>query len=242
MTPPRLRSPSSLTAAGADVELGPIAAQHARVLRLAIDDTLALFDDDAHECRARIVALTPSSLVVTLGEIVARTLDAYAPVLVQCVPKGGKLDDIVRAATEAGVAAIHLALAARSIARADGRLERLARIADEAAAQSEAPRAPRIHAPAPLLEVAARAPTTCTRVVLSPRVDARFAEAIGKAARPPPWLVIGPEGGLDDDELAALTRLGYALARLDTYVLRTEHAGPIAVALARELCHGAGAQ
>ena len=78
--------------------------------------------------------------------------------------------------------------------------------------------------------------------MLSPRVDTRFAEVLGKAARSAPWLVIGPEGGLADDELAALTRLGYALARLDTYVLRTEHAGPIAVALARELCHGGGAQ
>jgi 16S rRNA (uracil1498-N3)-methyltransferase len=231
MSPPRFRSPVAL--AGERIDLGPAAAKHARVLRLTPGDVVHVADDDAHECEATIVSLDAASLVVALGEIRTRNVDAHAPVLVQCVPKANKLDDIVRAATEAGVAEIHLALAARSVARAAGKLDRLERIAVEAARQCEAPRPPRIIAPAPLTDVCARAPIGSARVVLSPREGVPFVDAV--RAGSPAWLVVGPEGGLADDEHDALTRLGYALARLDTYVLRTEHAGPIAVALAREL-------
>ncbi len=202
------------------------------MLRLAIRDAITVFDADGGEAPAEIVSLTPTSLVVALGAITRRAHDLHAPVLIQCVPKGSKLDDIVRVATEAGVAEIHLALASRSIARGEARLDRLVRIAEEAARQSEAPRVPRIVAPAPLLQVASRAPSSSSRIVLSPRTDARMGDVLGAS---PAWLVVGPEGGLDDAETDALVALGFALARIDTHVLRTEHAGPIAVALAREL-------
>jgi 16S rRNA (uracil1498-N3)-methyltransferase len=232
MSIPRLRS--SVALRGDRVDLGAAAAKHARVLRLAAGDAIVA-TDDVRECEATILSLDASSLIVEVGAMRERAIDAHAPILVQCVPKANKLDDVVRAATEAGVHEIHLALAARSVARAAGKLDRLERIAEEAARQCEAPRPPTIVAPAPLLEVAARAPITSARIVLTPRDGVRLAAALRGS---PAWLVVGPEGGLDDDEHAALGRMGYALARLDTYVLRTEHAGPIAVALARELGRG----
>ncbi len=236
MTPPRFRSPSPLTTTGARVDLGDAVARHAHVLRLSIGAPVVVFDGTGREASAEIRALTSSSILVELGTIEERAFDTHAPVLVQCVPKGSKLDDIVRAATEAGVGEIHLALAARSIARAEGaRFPRLGRIAEEAARQSEAPSVPNIVPPARLLEVAARAPSTSARIVLSPRASARMRGLLGADRTTPPWLVVGPEGGLDDDETSALMALGYTLGRLDTYVLRTEHAGPIAVAIAREL-------
>ncbi len=235
MSAPRLHSPSPLVRAGGRLELGQSAARHAHVLRLAAGDPLVVFDAEGRQAHARVVSLEPTSLSVELGAITQHAPDAYGPVLVQCVPKGSKLDDVVRAATEAGASAIHLALASRSIARAEGRLDRLARIAEEAARQSEAPRVPAIHAPASLREVASRAPRTSARVLLSPRAGARLREVIRADAATPPWLVVGPEGGLDDAETDSLLASGYVLGRLDTYVLRTEHAGPIAVALAREL-------
>lgn len=235
MSAPRLRSPTGLGAAGDRVELGE-AAHHARVLRLAVGDAVVVFDGEGREAPARITALTSSSLLVELGAVTQRPADAHAPVLIQCVPKGSKLDDVVRAATEAGVSEIHLALAARSVARAEGaRLERLARIAEEAARQSEAPRVPLLVPPARLLEVAARAPATSVRIVLSPRDGARMRDLLGAPTLTAPWLVVGPEGGLDEAETAALQALGFVLGRLDTHILRTEHAGPIAVAIAREL-------
>ena len=44
-------------------------------------------------------------------------------------------------------------------------------------------------------------------------------------------VVVGPEGGISDREVAALTEAGAVLARLGPHVLRTSTAGPIAIAL-----------
>jgi 16S rRNA (uracil1498-N3)-methyltransferase len=230
----RLRAPSPLgdLLVGARVALGADAAHHARVLRLAVDDALVVFDGAGHEATARVVAIGKDALEVELARVRALPADRRAPTLVQCVPKGSKLDDVVRMATEVGVAAIHLAIAERSIARAEGRLDRLERIAEEAARQSEASAVPTVHAPAPLFEVAARAPSEAPRLVLSPRSGVRMREAIAGHA---PWLVVGPEGGLTDAEEERLVALGWVRVRLETHVLRTESAGAIALAVAREM-------
>src|SRR5690606_20233665 len=119
------------------------------------------------------------------------------------MPKGTKLDEIVRMVTEAGVAEIQLAIAERSIARPDesrgrSRLERLEKIAREASRQSERAEVPTITAPAPLIEVAARAPATSARLMLSPRVGLPWAEVLGPHTEA--WLIVGPEGGLSEAE------------------------------------------
>jgi 16S rRNA (uracil1498-N3)-methyltransferase len=44
-------------------------------------------------------------------------------------------------------------------------------------------------------------------------------------------LVVGPEGGLSEGEIADLKALGAGVASMGEYILRTETAGPIAVAL-----------
>jgi 16S rRNA (uracil1498-N3)-methyltransferase len=50
-------------------------------------------------------------------------------------------------------------------------------------------------------------------------------------------LVVGPEGGIADAEVAALEEAGAVAARLGPHVLRTSTAGPVAVAL---LCERLG--
>ncbi len=236
MSPPRLRSPAPLDHPHVTVDLGEAAGRHARVLRMAVGDVVRLFDGRGGEADAVVQELSARRFVVELATIERRAHAASGPVLVQCVPKGSKLDEIVRAATEAGAAAIHLALAERSIARAEGaRLERLARIAEEAAAQSEAPFVPALEAPASLAAVVARAPASAPRLVLTPREGTAMADLPWTSWTQAPWLVVGPEGGLSPGEEAHLAANGWLRARLATNVLRTEHAGPIAVAVAREL-------
>ncbi len=44
-------------------------------------------------------------------------------------------------------------------------------------------------------------------------------------------MIVGPEGGIDDAELAALAEAGARTARLGPHVLRTSTAGPVALAL-----------
>ena len=220
---------------GGEVTLGDDASRHAAVLRLAVGDQIALFDGAGHEARARIVAvgdhvrcaLDPRERVTSSGPRV---------VLCQCVPKGAKLDAIVRGATEVGVSAIHLALAERCVGRvADKRIERLETIAREASRQSGRADVPSVLPAAPLLEVAARAPESALRIACVPGGG-----SIPTGA-PEAWIVVGPEGGLSPGEMGSLDALGYVRVDLGPTILRTETAGVVAPALVRAaLARGTG--
>ena len=48
--------------------------------------------------------------------------------------------------------------------------------------------------------------------------------------RQPVWVIVGPEGGISDNELTALTEAGAETVRLGAHVLRTSSAGPAAIA------------
>jgi 16S rRNA (uracil1498-N3)-methyltransferase len=226
---PRLGAP------GERVELSADAARHARVLRLGAGDRVILFDGTGAEAEATIEGAhgdRVACVIVARREAGPRVLPRV--VLVQALPKGGKIDEIVRASTEAGAAALHLALSERSVARPDparvpGRLERLARIAREAARQCGRPDVPELVPPAPLIEVARRAPSSAARLVLFPRAGARWDQVLADADEA--WIALGPEGGWAPAEQEALAGLGWRAARIEVPVLRVEHAAPIAVAM-----------
>lgn len=232
----RLHAPITF-AIGAQIDLGVEAAHHVRVLRLRPGDEVRLFDGRGLECDAVLDDITDGRVTCRISRIDARVQATARVVLVQALPKGSKLDDIVRTATEAGVAEIRLAIAERSIARPDesrakGRLDRLEKIAREAARQSERPDVPTITMPASLFEVAARAPITAARLILSPRVGIPWADALG--AHDEAWLIIGPEGGLSESEERTLQAEGWTAAHIAVPILRVETAAPIAVALMRD--------
>lgn len=229
---------AALPELGGEVVLGAEATHHARVLRLTPGAAVLLFDGHGRESDARLVALTDASARCDAGPSRASVGAVRRVVLVQCLPKGDKLEAIVRTTTEIGVASIALARGARSVARPDAnraraQLERLARIAVEAARQSERAFVPAIEAPAPLAEVVSRAPLSALRVALVPGAPTSLI-ALLREATPgrEVWLVVGPEGGLDDAELAMLEASDYRTAALEIGILRVETAAPIVVALA----------
>lgn len=155
--------------------------------------------------------------------------------LVQCLPKAGKIDDIVRGATELGVSAVRLATSDHAIAKADERWERkharLVRIAEEASRQSERADVPEILAPAPVLDHARAAPSSARKLALCGRSGTR-PRASSTAEI---WLVVGPEGGLSDRELAGLDALSYERTSISPTILRVETASVAALAVARLL-------
>lgn len=218
---------ADLPARGGEVTLDPEAARHAKVLRLTVGDALVLFDGQGREARGTLTCMD-EPLRCRLGAPERVPHRGPRVVLCQCLPKGGKLDAIVRGATEVGVVAIHLVVGERSVARGVGkRIERLGKIAREAARQSGRADVPEIVAPAPLAEVAKRAPEVAIRI------------ACVSGGGPIPtgadeaWVVVGPEGGLSPEEIAALAALGFAHVDLGPTILRTETAAIVATALVR---------
>jgi len=218
---------------GTRVVLDAEEARHLRrVLRLRVGDLVRALDGRGRELTVRLTALDARSAE---GEI----LDSATPAresplhltLAQGLPKADKLETIIRMSTELGVAAVVPLLTSRTGPVGAGRQARWERVAREAAKQSGRAVVPSVSVPVALgTWLAARAPGGLL-VCLWEREPAPLAERLPVARPIHATLVVGPEGGLADEEVDALEAAGAIIAGLGPRVLRTETAGPVVVAL-----------
>jgi 16S rRNA (uracil1498-N3)-methyltransferase len=214
------------------IVLGPRESRHvATVLRLRTGATVTLFDGRA-EADAVLDAVTEHRVTARrLGEL--RTTPRLADLtLIQGVPRGNKMDDIVRMGTELGLAAILPARTDRTVADpAEHRVERWRRITQEAAKQCGRADLPEVAAVRPLDEILADlAPADLFIVPWE-----RAVQSIGSVASRVPFvtatILIGPEGGLAEREVAAAGAVGGHPVSLGPLLLRTETAGAVAAAM-----------
>jgi 16S rRNA (uracil1498-N3)-methyltransferase len=205
-----------------------------RVLRLREGDGFEAFDPRAGVvAKGAVLSIDRDVVRVILDDVSPVSLGEPALVLVQGYPKGDKLGDIVRDATELGATIIVPAIAARSVARPDEkkavtRAERLSTIADEAARQCGRTRAPTILAPMPWSDAVATAKGLATRgAVLWEEATAPLGDELASLtahAREGVAFFIGPEGGLERDEVVQAEAAGFPARSLGKVVLRTETA------------------
>jgi 16S rRNA (uracil1498-N3)-methyltransferase len=152
-------------------------------------------------------------------------------VVAQALAKGGRDEDAVEAMTEVGVDEVIGWAAARSVARwADRTTTRWTATAAAAAKQARRAWVPVITGPASTSALADRAREAALALVLHESADERLAGVTLPAAGEV-LLVVGPEGGITDDELDVLSAAGARIARLGPHVLRTSTAGVAAVSL-----------
>ncbi len=149
-------------------------------------------------------------------------------VVVQALPKGDRAELTVELLTELGVDEIVPWAASRSIGRWRGTksLAKWRRTAAESAKQSRRAWVPDVSDLASTADVAARATGS---LVLHESATAALAGA-GLPGSGEIVLIVGPEGGIADDEIAVLTDAGATPVRLGGYVLRTSTAGAAALA------------
>jgi 16S rRNA (uracil1498-N3)-methyltransferase len=153
--------------------------------------------------------------------------------LIQGLGKADKPDEVIRAATALGAAAVTLVHTERSVARVSlersaARLERWKRIAVEAARQSGRGDIPDLSGPAGLGEVLGHV-TATHRVTLSPGAPPLFERLATWRSQQEVALLVGPEGGFDTAELSAAADSGFLPASLGATTLRTELAGVAAL-------------
>jgi 16S rRNA (uracil1498-N3)-methyltransferase len=183
---------------------------------------------------AECIVATVGAGTVTLDVVSRRTEPAPQPrlVVVQALAKGDRGEDAVEAMTEVGVDEFVPWQASRSVVRWDAAkaakaVERWRAVARAAAKQSRRTWVPYVTGLATTTDVAARLATASLAVVLHesaavPLVTAevpRDGEVV---------VVVGPEGGLTDEEVAAFGGRPYRLGR---NVLRTSTAGVAAAAV-----------
>ncbi len=214
-----------------------------RVHRLGVGDRFEAFDPEARlEADAEIIAVAKRVRVRLSAVRPGRLLSLRSVTLVQSLAKGVKVDSVVRDATELGATRVVIARAERSVKRG-GDARRWQRVAVEAARQCGRGDVPVVEGPRGLAEVLSPAlAATELGYCLHPGSDASLGEALaeGLAGNPEAavTLVIGPEGGLSDLELAAAAASGYRQVSLGPFVLRTETA--CAAALGAVLAYGRG--
>ena len=212
----------------------------ARVRRLSVGSQLRLFAPTARcEADAQITVIDERGVEVLVGPLCVVEAGGIDVRLIQCVGKGAKLDAVVRDATELGVRAIQPATSERTVVErsSDAVQQRLSRVAVEAARQSGRSDVPEISAACDF-DRALRENRRETGLILHPRAVRSLAEVVMAAVGHGTSfdLVIGPEGGFSDEELAAASALGYTAVRLGRTTLRTETAATAALGALIALC------
>jgi 16S rRNA (uracil1498-N3)-methyltransferase len=206
----------------------------ATVRRLGPGAALVLSDGAGGAADCVVTAAVPGGL--RLAVMAVRRLEPPRPrfVLVQALAKGERGELAVELAVELGVDQVVPWSAARSVTRWDGprgqrSLERWRSTARAAAKQSRRAWVPAVDPLASTRSVAALIGAAAGALVLHEAAQAPLV-SVPLPDQGDVVLVVGPEGGLDDAELAAFTAAGAVPVRLGTPVLRTSTAGAAALA------------
>jgi 16S rRNA (uracil1498-N3)-methyltransferase len=218
------------------------------VLRLRVGELVDVVTPDGRVWRVEVTEVARRGVeAVPLEELPA----AFVPrvTLFQGVAKGDKMDDIVRQAVEVGAEQIVPVLMARSIVQLDARKradrgERWRRVALAAAKQAKRTSVPIVSDPVRLRDAIAMLGEYDGAVVLWEESDGVGIAHAVRACAPSPdsriAIVVGPEGGLAAEEVAALEAVGARTASLGPTILRTETAAVVGLALAIGALGGLG--
>jgi 16S rRNA (uracil1498-N3)-methyltransferase len=208
-----------------------------RVLRLRPGDTVVATDGAGRDYTVRLDAVGEAASGTVLAAALGTRESPLAVTLVQGVPKGDKMEAIVRAATELGVARVQPALCERTVVRLEpgrwrDRARRWQRVAREAAKQCGRAVVPDVDGPRPLADWLADREPVDLAVCLWEGGGEPLRDVLAAAAVPRSTLVVvGPEGGLAPSEVDAARAGGLTIASLGPRILRTETAGPAIVAI-----------
>ncbi|MGV8965300.1 MAG: 16S rRNA (uracil(1498)-N(3))-methyltransferase [Cellulomonas sp.] len=242
-----LAEPGSLAGfdAGSVYVLDGAEGRHAAVVqRRHAGERVDVVDGVGVRLVGTVEGVTAEGLRVLVAQRVVEPVPDIVLVLVQALAKGDRDEQAIEAATEVGVDAVLPWQAERSIVvwRAERAAKSLARwqaVVRAAAKQSRRAHVPPVQAVVDHRGLAERVRTVVdaggAALVLHeeasvPLADLSLPTPSGPGAREV-LVVVGPEGGISDRELATLTDAGAQVVRLGPHVLRTSTAGPVALAL-----------
>lgn len=216
------------------VNLDAMATHHiARVLRANPGDKLCLFNGQGGEYRSTIIEITKKTVVVRIGEFVARNSESpLALSLAQGISRGEKMDYTIQKAVELGVSKIIPLITERCNVKLDAerqlkKQQHWQSIVIHACEQSGRTIIPEVSLPQLLPKWLATSDMD-VGLVLSPHVQNKLKETpIPLTAKI--TLLIGPEGGLSEAEIELAYQHQFIPLNLGPRVLRTETAALVAL-------------
>jgi 16S rRNA (uracil1498-N3)-methyltransferase len=223
-------------AVGDEVEVSGPEGRHAvDVVRLRAGETV-LLGGGGRRAEATVTHTGKSAFSARLETVVDEPEHDPRLVLVQALAKGGRDEQAVEAATELGVDEVVPWQTARGVVVWRGRereekgRRRWESVCVAASKQCRRARVPAVSGPAATSDVAARLRRAALALVLHEAATEPL------SARPLPIsgevvVVVGPEGGITDAEMAELVAAGGRPVRLGPEVLRSSTAGPAALAV-----------
>jgi 16S rRNA (uracil1498-N3)-methyltransferase len=235
VSPPVFVAPTGALVVGRVTVDGAEGRHAATVVRLRVGEDVELVDGRGRRAAGTVAVVQGKDRIeVDVTSVVDEPAPAPRLVVVQALPKGDRGEVAVETMTEAGVDEIVPWAASRCVTRwREGRGEKaLARwrtTAQAAAKQSRRARFPVVTELAGTLDVVDRLRRAAAGVVLHEEASHALADL-----QPPSSgevvLVVGPEGGLSDEELIVLVQAAGTSYRIGPTVLRTSTAGTVALA------------
>lgn len=209
------------------------------VLRMRVGDAVRFSDHKAHYYEGKIASVTKQTVKVTVEQVKLIDDEPKTDVtLIQCLPRGDKMEHILQKATELGVNRIIPVESENSQVRLKDKKtekqERWQKVVSAAAEQCGRGVIPMVQKPC-TLQAALSSLRDDAAVVFCYEKEERA--SLGKTLSEIKTqtskvaLVIGPEGGFTDAEAKYLIKHGAHCVTLGKRILRTETAGPAVLAV-----------
>jgi len=233
MTLPVFLGPVTGVAEGDTVVVEGDEARHAVVVRrIRVGEAIVLVDGSGTAATCTVTGTTKTSLSASVSSVAVTPAPTLHVTVVQAIPKGDRGELAVEVLTEIGVDRIVPWAAARSVGvwrgeRAAKSLAKWRATARESGKQSRRAWLPEVSAMMTTAEVAVLVDEADMAVVLHEAASSPLASLPLEGVRSM-LVVVGPEGGISDEELTALGAA--SVVRMGESVLRTSTAGVAAVA------------
>ena len=211
-------------------------ANHAiKVLRIEVGEIFRVSDGNGGWANVQVEEVTKRSLETTVLEVGRQEPLEIQFTVVQALPKSDRAKEAVELLTEAGADLIVPWLANRSISRTEV-ISKFATTAREASKQSRRLFIPQLHETVKEKGVIELIKSADLALVFHESATVKLSEIITPQTKAKNVvIVIGPEGGITDEELAAFAAAGARIAGLGRPILRSAHAGLAALSAVNSL-------
>lgn len=204
-----------------------LANQLANVLRLDEGDAVTLCDGRGMEAAASILSFAKTGVDFAVDAVRRNEAESAVRLTLYCaVLKRENFEIACQKATEAGAARIVPVVSRRTV-KTGFRADRLAKIVREAVEQSGRGVIPEVAEPMSFKEAIADAATNAANVVFALGGTPFAPASVAGAGNESVGAFVGPEGGWDEDEVAACRERGFVVASLGPRVLRAETAATV---------------
>lgn len=228
--------------AGQTLELSKEQAHYVlTVLRLKNGTVIEAFNGKGMVARGQILITSRRSANVLIEELLdIQNESPLETILVQGISRGDRMDYSIQKAVELGISAIQPVFTQRcevklKADKLEKRQQQWQTIVINACEQSGRNVVPKVLPIIDFNQWLEQQESDLFGLVMDPCAENTLASVAKPNRSTPVYILVGPEGGLTDDEIKISTNAGFNTVQLGPRILRTETAGPATLAIIQAL-------